>query len=257
MKIWKKEDAIEVLNSLILEIPEVKDSNRNSKEHMRWLANSQRIIGEIFGLNSRYYNTLINFSWRHNGQMIFQSYDIEDAIAYRNNEAFLEQMDQVEGIFLAAKDHLTQSEINDVYEGENTAPEASDLIKIINIGEKKLRKTIREIPEREIEIQHKYEDLLIGNDIKYSREFPHIEYSSKQYIPDFSFEKISLAVEIKLCKRDEKSMIAQLNDDILAYKTKFRNILFVIYDLGQIRDIETFKGSFESDNDIIIQIIKH
>ena len=31
MKIWKKEDAIEVLNSLILEIPKIKESNRNSK----------------------------------------------------------------------------------------------------------------------------------------------------------------------------------------------------------------------------------
>ena len=114
-----------------------------------------------------------------------------------------------------------------------------------------------EIPEKEIEIQSKYKDLLIGNDIKYSREFPRIEYSSKQYIPDLSFEKISLVLEIKLCKRDDKSMIAQLNDDILAYKTKFRNILLVIYDLVQVRDIETFKGSFESNTDIIIQIIKH
>lgn len=42
-------------------------------------------------------------------------------------------MDKIEGIFLAAKGHLTQSEINDVYEGENTAPETSDLIKIINV----------------------------------------------------------------------------------------------------------------------------
>ena len=166
-------------------------------------------------------------------------------------------MDKIEGIFLAAKDHLTQSEINDVYEGENTAPETSDLIKIINVWKKKLCKTIMEIPEREIEIQSKYKDLLIGNDIKYSREFRRIEYSSKQYIPDLSFEKISLVLEIKLCKRDDKSMIAQLNDDILAYKTKFRNIILVIIDLVQIRDIETFKGSFESNTDIIIQIIKH
>ena len=98
---------------------------------------------------------------------------------------------------------------------------------------------------------------MLANNIEYAKEFPHITYSSKQYIPDFSFEKFSLAVEIKLCKNDEKGLIAQLNDDILAYKTKFKSVLFIIYDLGNIRDIDTFKQSFEQYDDIIVQIIKH
>jgi len=125
------------------------------------------------------------------------------------------------------------------------------------LGVNKLRKLIRTTPKNEKEVQEKYEDLLIAYNINYSREFPHIEYSSKKYIPDFSIEKIDLAIEIKLCRKDEKSFISQINDDILAYKTKFKNIIFVIYDLGQIRDVENFKGSFEKHQDIIIQIIKN
>ncbi len=174
-----------------------------------------------------------------------------------HEEAFFSQMKQAKGLLLAAEDQLKDSDISEVYDGKDTPKETSEIIKIINLGEKKLRKLIRNTPEREKEIQEKFEDLLIANEIEYSKEHPHIEYSTKKYIPDFSFEKLDLAVEIKLCKLEEKSLIAQINDDILAYRLKFKNILFIIYDLGNIRDIDTFKNVFEKYNDIIVLIIKH
>jgi len=113
------------------------------------------------------------------------------------------------------------------------------------------------VPEREKEIQDQFENLLIGADIEFEREGPHIDYSSKAYIPDFSFNSIDLAVEIKLCKTEEKTFIQQINDDILAYKTKFNNLLFIIYDLGVIRDVDTFKQSFEETENVIVHVIKH
>jgi hypothetical protein len=258
MKKWDKEDALKALDDLINQIPTVCESNRKSPSHMRWLANCLRILEEIFGQDSRYYLTIASFSWSETGNMLIQDYwNLDYELEKRHNSAFTTQMYQAKGLLIAAKDHLEQSEISEVYEGKNTSSEASELIRIINLGEKKLRKSIRAIPEKEMEIQDRFEDLLMANDIEYSREHPHIEYSIKKYIPDFSFAKISLAVEIKLCKKDEKGLIAQLNDDILAYKTEFRNLLFIIYDLGQIRDIETFKNSFESNSNVIIQVIKH
>ena len=258
MKKWQKKEALVALDNLISDINNVKAAGRQTSEHMRWLANSLRILGEIFGQDSRYYLTMANFSWRETGSMLIEEYwDVEGAISSRHQKAFNAQLREAEGLLLSAKDHLKQSEISDVYEGKNTAPEATDLITIFNLGENKLRKIIRTVPEKEKEIQDKYEDLLVANSIEYSKEHPHIEYSSKKYIPDFSFERISLAVEIKLCKGDEKLLIGQLNDDILAYKTQFRNILFVIYDIGQIRDVETFKKSFENQTNVYVQIIKH
>lgn len=203
-----------------------------------------------------YINTLNHLSWRETGQMLIQSWDIEGTIERRHHEAYLSQLETARGLLLASKDHLEASEISEVYSGENTAEEASDLIQIINLGEKKLRKLIRETPTKEKQVQDKYEDLLIANDINYSREFPYIVYSSKKYVPDFSIEKLDLAIEIKLCKKDEKLLIAQINDDILAYKTKFRNLIFLIYDIGQIRDIDKFKDSIELHEDVIVQIIK-
>jgi len=257
MKKWTKKAAIKALEDLVSEIPSVKQKGRESGLHTRWLSNALRIIEEIFGYESRYYKTLANFSWSETGYMIVSLYERDTEIENKHKIAFYRQMDQASGLINSAIDHLNKSEIAEVYEGKNTVPEASDLIKIINLAGNKLRRIIRTIPQKEKELQDKYEDLLIAADIEYNREFPHIEYSTKQYIPDFSFSKINLAVEIKLCKNNEKALIEQINDDILAYKTKFNNLIFVVYDLGQIRDIEIFKKSFEANDDVIIQIIKH
>jgi len=257
MKKWNKQEAIEGLKELINKLSLVRQSGRSSQEHIRWLANSLRILEEIFGKNSRYYQTLSNFSWSETGSRVIHGWDIEYQIEQGHKLAFLNQTQQAEGLLLAAIDQLRESEITDVYEDNNSISEASELVAIINLAEKKLRKLMREAPTKEKEVQDKYEDLLLANDIEYAKEFPHIMFSSKQYIPDFSFEKYSLAVEIKLCKSDEKSLIAQLNDDIIAYKTKFKSLLFIIYDLGNIRDIDTFKQSFEQFDDVIVQIIKH
>lgn len=134
---------------------------------------------------------------------------------------------------------------------------AGTILPYFSLSEHKLRKVIRTKPEREKEIQDQFENLLIGADIDFEREGPHIDYSSKAYIPDFSFNSIDLAVEIKLCKTEEKTFIQQINDDILAYKTKFNNLLFIIYDLGVIRDVDTFKQSFEETENVIVHVIKH
>ena len=79
-----------------------------------------------------------------------------------------------------------RANLDSVYEGKDTAPESSAIIRIINIAEQKLRKAIRDRPSGEKEIQDAFENLLIGADIPYSRETESIEYSSKTYTPDFS-----------------------------------------------------------------------
>jgi hypothetical protein len=101
--------------------------------------------------------------------------------------------------------------------------------------------------------------LLAACDFSYIREKDHIIYSSKTYIPDFVLVEMNMALEIKICNKDtrEKEIISEINDDILAYKTKYKNIMFVIYDIGKIRDIELFKSSFKAHNNVIVVIIKH
>ena len=91
------------------------------------------------------------------------------------------------------------------------------------------------------------------------RETDSIEYSSKTYIPDFSLSRIDLALEVKLAVRQgrEKEIIGEINDDILAYKTNYGNLLFVVYDAGLIRDVDRFSSQFEQHDGVLVRVIKH
>ena len=64
---------------------------------------------------------------------------------------------------------------------------------------------------------------------------------------------------MKLCVSDsrEKELIAEMNDDIMAYKTKYGNIAFVIYDVGKIRDADRFTSEFSQRDDVLIRVVKH
>jgi len=100
----------------------VSKGGRNSEIHFRWLANTLRILEEIFGRRSRYYATLSKFNWCESGNMLINSEDYEGEIAYKHDQAFYMQMEKAKGLLLAATDHLRESRIEDVYEGDNTAP---------------------------------------------------------------------------------------------------------------------------------------
>jgi len=99
---------------------------------------------------------------------------------------------------------LGRKDLTDVYQGKDTAPESSAIVKIISLAEHKLRKAIRSKPNNEKQVQDAFENLLIGADIAFSRETERIEYSSKTYTPDFVVPKIDLAIEIKLCNKDNR-----------------------------------------------------
>jgi hypothetical protein len=259
MKQWTKKSALMELDNIISQIPSIMISGRGSEEHIRWWANSGRIIEEIFGGKSSYYVTFKAYNWSVKGSRIYPGWDINSEIKAANEEAFQDDLIQAKGLLMAAKDELLSSSITDVYHGKNTVPESSTIIKILSLIDNKLRKLVREKPLKETIIQDIFENLLIATDIPYERESPSISYSSKKYIPDFSFLQLDLIVEVKLCTEitKEKFLIAQINDDILAYQTKFGNIIFIIYDLGQIRDTSRFSKSFENNDKIIIKIIKH
>jgi len=263
---WTKESAMEELNKLIEEIPSLKKVKAFSAEHVRWHQKVVSFLEEVFGKDSRYFRSFVHLSWRRDGSFLvggpsdpLGSFNPQAAIEREHHKAYLDQLETARGLLLAAKDELERKELNEVYRGKDTGPEASLLLKIINLAEHKLRKVIRDAPRREKEIQDAFENLLIGADIPYSRETDNIEYSSKTYIPDFSIQKADLAIEVKLCDKSgrEKRIIAEINDDILAYKTKYGNMIFIIYDLGLIRDVDRFIKNFEEQEGVFVKVVKH
>ena len=263
---WTQELAIEELKTLIAAIPQLRSGRRMSAAHTAWGLRTLRFLEQVFGRNSRYYLSFAALTWNEQGEFIIGGPDDPEgswnpgpAIERRHHEAFLRHLEAGKGFLEAALFDLSRRGINSVYEGKDTPAESSALVKIITLAERKLRKAIREKPEREKQVQDGFETLLVGADIVHERETDSIIYSSKTYTPDFSFPPLDLAVEIKLCNRPdrEKEIIAEINDDIIAYKTKYRNLIFVVYDLGHIRDIERFSEAFEASEGVIVRIVKH
>lgn len=136
---------------------------------------------------------------------------------------------------------------------------------LANFIKSKLRSTIfsQPHPSKEIDIQNAIEILLIGRNlskgIDYDRESGKFEFSGKEYIPDFILPKMNLCIEVKLLRPGKKSaIIDEINADITAYSAKYERLLFVVYDLGVIRDEAEFRRDIENAGaSIKVVIIKH
>ena len=266
MKKWAKKTAVKELELLLKQIGFLEIRKRLSEDHIYWATKTLEFLEEVFGVELRYYLTFSQLSWSQMGTVMVGgpadmegSFDPQTAIEKKHQKAYVRDLGIAKGILRAALDKLMVSDIDDVYEGKNTPQESSLIFKTINLAERKLRKMFKIKPSNEKDVQDEYEKLLMANDIPYSREADKIEYSSKTYIPDFTIKKINLAVEIKYCSKEgrEKVIIAEINDDILAYKKAFANIFFVVYDSGYIRDIDKFVSSFEENPNVIVKVIKH
>ncbi len=138
---------------------------------------------------------------------------------------------------------------------------AVELFKVISLIENSLRKVIRNLPNRESEINDSLENLFIGAGLDWSFTGKRSQslILSKGYIPDFVFESIGATIETKFCDREgkDKEIIGQINDDIIAYKQRYPNQIFVVYDIGKIRNVEMFKSSIEKQESVILIVIKH
>jgi hypothetical protein len=134
---------------------------------------------------------------------------------------------------------------------------------LINFLQSKLRAAIFKKPEKEKEIQDSIEQLLIGRGlnkgIEYDREVGRVKVSSKEVIPDFIFPRLNLALEVKLCTDEtkKKKIIDEINADIQSYSKIYERILFVVYDLGTIRDEVEFKTGIDDGIKVSIIIVKH
>ena len=263
---WTKETAIKEIAKLLKDIEELEEVKAFSSIHVRWHQRVVSFLEEIFGKDSRYFVSFVSLTWQRDGSFIVGgpsdpagSFNPQAGVEREHHKAYLSQLDTARGLLLAAHDELERKGLDEVYQGKDTGPEASLLLKVINLAEHKLRKVIRETPNREKDVQDAFESLLIGAEIPYSREVDSIEYSSKTYRPDYSISRADLSIEVKLCNREgrEKEIIAQINDDILAYKTKYGNMIFIVYDLGLIRDSERFVTNFEDQEGVIVKVVKN
>lgn len=259
MKKWTKEEALKTLKELADKAEWLSNSKAFSTEHIQWEMKCLETFEEVFGPASRYYLSFASLRWFERGEIITSLWDYKADIDAKNYEAFRRDLRIAKGLILGAIEYLKERELTEIYNAKDTKPEASLILKVLHLAEHQLRKVIREKPDKERQVQDAFENLLVGADISYGREVDSIEYSSKTYKPDFSLTKINLTVEIKLCNRPEreKELIEEINDDILAYQQKYQNLIFIVYDIGYIRDKDRFRGSFEENENVTVRVVKH
>ena len=118
-------------------------------------------------------------------------------------------------------------------------------------------------PEDEAEVQDTIEKLLVGRGmakgIDYDRETGRVKHSGKESIPDFIFRPLSTALEVKFTKsnRSRSRIVDEMNADITAYGKVYEHIIFLVYDIASITDVEEFKRDIESAQDVSVLVVKH
>lgn len=126
-----------------------------------------------------------------------------------------------------------------------------------------LRRAIFDTPAAEVEVQNAIETLFVGRGMvkgfDYDRETGRVKTSGKESIPDFVLSNLQLCLEVKLAKSAErlKPLIDEINADIRAFGTHYDRQLYVVYDVGTIRDAEEFKRDLESAPGVTVIIVKH
>ena len=143
--------------------------------------------------------------------------------------------------------------------GEPISAHGLDLRTIVDLLERRLPRAFRGRPEEERDVQNGFETLLAGADIAYERESDSIVYSSRTYVPDFTFPGLQAALELKLLNRADKEeeVIAEIHDEILAYRTRYARIVFGVYDLGFIREPDRFSRTFDGPDGVLVTVIRH
>lgn len=137
------------------------------------------------------------------------------------------------------------------------------ILQIRDFLEANLRRATFKSPEKEVEVQDTIEQLLIGRGMEkgvdYDREVGRVKISIKEVVPDFILQKLGLALEVKLSKTSTKSktIVDEINADIISYLKEYRSILFLVYDLGNIRDEAEFKGDLEIHEGVSVVVVKH
>lgn len=126
-----------------------------------------------------------------------------------------------------------------------------------------LRRAVFVLPDKEIEIQNGIESLIVGRGMAkgtdYDRETGRVKTSGKESIPDFIFPNLKLCLEVKLSKSVDKlrAIVDEINADIRAYGTQYERQLYIVYDLGMIRDEEEFRRDLEDAPGVSVLVVKH
>ena len=140
---------------------------------------------------------------------------------------------------------------------------SNEILSLRDFFQSRLRSAIFDAPERERAVQDAVEQLLIGRGLQkgqdYDREVGRVKLSVKESVPDFVVWQASIAIEVKLIKTAERvrRVIDEISADVAAYSKRYHHMLFLVYDIGHIRDELEFRHDLENVPNVSVLIVKH
>ncbi len=138
-----------------------------------------------------------------------------------------------------------------------------DILALRLFLESRLRSAVFDTPDREKDIQDAIEQLLIGRGLQkgqdYDREVGRVKLSVKESVPDFVVSHFSLAIEVKLIRdlNRVRRVVDEISADMASYSRGYHHLLFLVYDLGYIRDEIEFRHDLEKAPNVSVTIVKH
>ncbi len=137
---------------------------------------------------------------------------------------------------------------------------AREAIDLETAFERALRPAFRRgPPENEREVQDAVENILIALGVGYSRETEVAPVGARGFKPDFTVENLDLALEVKLAKpgHGASGIQEEIAADISGYQTRWRHLLFVVYDIGVIDDPYAFRQENLRLFGVSVVVVKH
>jgi hypothetical protein len=186
-------------------------------------------------------------------------------LVLQNLDPFANLFEDIYGISLAPSALESIEQAIGVYEHVQSESglvnlNTKEAIDIETAIERALRPSFRDNPPKsEKEVQDSIENILNALGIEFTRDREVTSVAGKAFKPDFIIQQIDLAIEVKLAKNGHGAAQIQeeMNADISAYRTKWKNLLFVIYDLGVISDPYKFQTENIKLFGISVRVIKH
>lgn len=136
-------------------------------------------------------------------------------------------------------------------------PEVVDLETAIERG---LRPSFRRgPPDSERDVQDALQNILNALAVAHVRDKEVATVGPRASRPDFTVESLELAIEVKLATdtHHQGRVQEEINADVSAYGTKWRHLLFVIYDLGVIDDPYDMRQENLKHYGVSVLVIKH
>jgi hypothetical protein len=114
-------------------------------------------------------------------------------------------------------------------------------------------------PNSEKDVQDAVENIIRTLGLDFTRDREVTPVGAKAFRPDFIVTALDLAIEVKLAKvgHGAAEIQEEIAADIAAYRTKWRHLLIVIYDLGAIHDPYQLRKSNLKLFGVSVVVIKH